>query len=180
MAANFSCNGTLDLRPTIIKTNVYDSAVIQIYTDNFSRLSREAASALFRQRCVPARLSRRKRPQRALLFPALRTSHPLGHVIELRIPTAQPSERVRLGGAFMPASCAPEKQRELTKLVAQLLDSKFAWHAANCSGTAPARPSSTRDSRTLYEYSSLAGPFWLLPSPPLRRPFAIGGSTLLP
>ena len=113
--------------------------------------SRSAASALFRQRRVPPRLTRRECSQRAPLFPALRAPHPLRHIIEPSIPATQSAERVGFSRALVPTGRTLENQRVLTKLVAQLIDTKFARHAANCSGTAPARPSSTWDSQTLYE-----------------------------
>src|SRR5277367_3394536 len=84
----------------------------------------------FRQRCISARLFRRKCPEPAALSAAFRAAHALCHIFEPGIPTTEPPEHERLRFALMTAFATCQHQRVLAKLIAQSLDVKSARHAA--------------------------------------------------
>ena len=113
--------------------------------------SRPAASNLLTYSPLTSWLLRPHCSRRALLFPALRTSHPLRHILESSIPAAQSTERFRLGSPFVAARGAFEDQRVLTELIAEFIDMKSAHHATNCYDTSQMRPSSNDIGTTLYK-----------------------------
>lgn len=87
---------------------------------------------------------------RTLLLAAFRASQTLDDVIQASVPSAELAERVRVGVPFMTA-LAFQNQRVLPELVTQLLDLKFARHAAIVAAARPARPSSIRCTPVLYD-----------------------------
>lgn len=111
----------------------------------------------FRQRGVPARFARRKRPKRAFLHAALRTAHSLRDIFEPRIPSTKPAERMRFRRPLVAACNALEDQGVLAKFIAQFVDMKSDCHAADCHDTGAARPSSVRTGKTLYDAGANSG-----------------------
>jgi len=85
-----------------------------------------------------------------MLLAAFRAPHPLGDILEPRVPAAESAERSRLSCSFVSAGRALGHEGILSELVTQLVDMEFARHAADFLRRQARRPSSARRAAALY------------------------------